>query len=243
MQIWKTGSRVLDTFLGGGIPDKSLITVFGEPGSEFTTFVQQLLVNQARNGEKVIYVSVDMPPSEVKADLMLYDWNIEQLEENGSWVWIDAYTPQFIGSYGSELEPRTSFAWESSVINFIRTQYLTQFDQGVQFWSIVDSFSKLIENFSEEEVNDLLEYMLMKIREIGGVHFIILVTGMHEPKIEIKFQHLSDGVIEFFTKKRGTMLDRFFRILKLRKTIPGMGIHQIIVSRDDGVKIETTERI
>ncbi|MHA1238552.1 MAG: ATPase domain-containing protein [Candidatus Odinarchaeia archaeon] len=54
-----TGSRLIDSFLNGGIRSQELTHIYGPPGSGKTTFALQLVVNICLRGLKTIYVDSD----------------------------------------------------------------------------------------------------------------------------------------------------------------------------------------
>ncbi len=61
-----TGSSEMDTVLGGGIVKGSLILVGGDPGIGKSTLLLQVCRNLAASGQKVLYVSGEESPSQIK---------------------------------------------------------------------------------------------------------------------------------------------------------------------------------
>jgi DNA repair protein RadA/Sms len=62
----KTGIHEFDRVLGGGIVEGALILVGGEPGIGKSTLLLQMIDCVARNGKKVLYISGEESPSQVK---------------------------------------------------------------------------------------------------------------------------------------------------------------------------------
>ena len=58
-----TGSRPLDTILGGGLPARSVTVVAGQPGSGKTVLTLQALFHHARQGKKCLYFSTLSEPA------------------------------------------------------------------------------------------------------------------------------------------------------------------------------------
>lgn len=58
-----TGDTDLDELLGGGIPERSVTVVAGEPGSGKTIFALQLLFHFARQGKKSLYFTTLSEPA------------------------------------------------------------------------------------------------------------------------------------------------------------------------------------
>ena len=97
-------------------------------------------------------------------------------------------------------------------------------------------------NLVRKEVLDLLEMFLIAVRKYGGLHFLILVRGMHDEKFVTALKHLCDGVIEFERRERGTRLEGTMRIPKLR------GLYKVdkLIAygiEERGIAIETAMRV
>ncbi|MGQ9587370.1 MAG: RAD55 family ATPase [Thermoplasmata archaeon] len=76
----KTGVPGLDDMLDGGlIPGRSYV-VSGTSGTGKTTISMQFLLEGVRNGERVLYVSLDEPPNEVKQNMRSFGWDIGQVQ-------------------------------------------------------------------------------------------------------------------------------------------------------------------
>ncbi|MEZ0228145.1 MAG: RAD55 family ATPase [Planctomycetota bacterium] len=58
-----TGQPELDAILGGGVPERSLVVVAGEPGSGKTVLTLQTLFAAARAGKKALYVTTLSEPA------------------------------------------------------------------------------------------------------------------------------------------------------------------------------------
>lgn len=55
----KTGISGLDSIIEGGLPEKSITLVSGPPGSGKSIFCFQFLYEGAKNGEKILYLTLD----------------------------------------------------------------------------------------------------------------------------------------------------------------------------------------
>jgi circadian clock protein KaiC len=76
----KTGISGLDDILGGGLPPRRLYLVQGEPGSGKTTLALQFLLEGARAGEKVLYISLSETRDEVEEVAHSHGWSLENVE-------------------------------------------------------------------------------------------------------------------------------------------------------------------
>jgi circadian clock protein KaiC len=58
-----TGSPAFDRILGGGLPERSLNVIAGEPGAGKTIFALQMIFHQARLGRKCLYLTTLSEPT------------------------------------------------------------------------------------------------------------------------------------------------------------------------------------
>ena len=76
----KTGIPGLDDMLEGGLIPGRAYVVSGTSGTGKTTLAMQFLLEGARGGERVIYVSIDEPPNEVKRDMGALGWDVGRVQ-------------------------------------------------------------------------------------------------------------------------------------------------------------------
>ena len=76
----KTGITGLDDILGGGLPARRLYLIQGQPGSGKTTLALQFLLEGARRGEKVLYISLSETREEVEEVAQSHGWSLDDLE-------------------------------------------------------------------------------------------------------------------------------------------------------------------
>jgi circadian clock protein KaiC len=72
-----TGSAGLDTVLEGGFPANRLYLVEGDPGTGKTTLALQFLLEGARRGEPVLYVTLSETKEELTAVAGSHGWSLE----------------------------------------------------------------------------------------------------------------------------------------------------------------------
>ena len=239
-KLLPSGVPGFDVSIGGGVPDGSLILLLGEPGSGFDIFALQMLYEQARLGKKVFYVSVDKPPSEVELEMMTFGWNIETFKSIGSWSYIDAYSAKY-ASPDESSSPVIS--WDKGLLNLLRTKFVNLVGKSTQSFTIIDTLSHLLLDYEDDQVRDLVENFTNNVvRKVGGVHMMLMIKGMHDPKIETLFSHLADGVIDFYLRERSDQLQRTFRVRKMRKAIYDTRLYPVNLE-EDGLQIETARRL
>jgi circadian clock protein KaiC len=72
-----TGSAGLDSVLNGGFPANRLYLVEGDPGTGKTTMALQFLLEGARRGEPVLYVTLSETKEELAAVAASHGWSLE----------------------------------------------------------------------------------------------------------------------------------------------------------------------
>jgi len=101
----KTGIPALDEMLDGGlIPGRPYI-VSGTSGTGKTTLAMRFLLEGAKNGEHVLYVALDEPPNEVKANLRSFGWDLSGVTVFDATLDIMSYDKTPVRDVSSERKP------------------------------------------------------------------------------------------------------------------------------------------
>jgi len=220
MKLVKTWIEGLDEILGGGLPDKSVILMVGEPGSGYDILAQQILYQHALKEDKVAYFTTMRSSDTLKEDFETFGWDVPSLEKTDQWVFVDIRTP--------------------SALQILREEMLSRIEKGC--WTLIDSLSHLLRTQKFDSVLETVELLLETARKHGGIHFLLLVQGMQDPQTEITMQHLVDGVIEFTVQEVAGGIDRRIRMKKMRKTVYTPSLIPFHIT-ERGIVIETAVRI
>ena len=86
----KTGIKGLDELIEGGLPKGFSFLLLGGPGTGKTTFgAQYLYRGVTEHGESGLYVALDEPPFSISANMLRYDWNLEEIARQGKFTFVD----------------------------------------------------------------------------------------------------------------------------------------------------------
>ena len=220
MKLVETQITELDEVLGGGLPDKSVILILGEPGSGNDTLAQQIMYQHALKEGKVAYFTTFRSPDILTEDLETFGWMVSPLEKAGRWTFLDVHT--------------------SETLEFLQEEIPKRLEEGC--WTITDSLSYLLLTQEYKPVINIIQLLLYNARKHGGIHFLLLTRGMHDPQTEITIQHLADGVIELTGQKVAGGIDRRIRVKKMKKAVYAPRLIAFSITKN-GVVIETAVRI
>ena len=226
-----TGIDALDRTIGG-FPNGSVILIQGKVGSGFDIFAQQILYTMASLGEcNVLYVTVDRPPDDIESELTARNWDISPLMADKRWEFLDLYTLR--------LNVRKGVAGPKALFDaFLRIPSLIK--EGT--WSAVDTLTFVLESVESKDVLGFLDEMVAAAREKGGLHFLLLVEGLHDERLVTSLAHLADGLFTFSLDPQAIEAMGSLRIVKLRKAshVTRLISYRIV---DTGIVVETVSRI
>jgi len=76
---FKTGVPGLDEMLEGGLIPGRTYVVSGASGTGKSTLAMQFLLEGTKKGERVMYVSLDEPPNEVRENMRSFGWDLSRV--------------------------------------------------------------------------------------------------------------------------------------------------------------------
>jgi len=206
--------------LGGGLPDKSVVVMTGEPGSGYDILAQQIMYHHAFRNEKVAYFSTSRSLDTVKEDFSTFGWDIVPLQEKGSWIFHQASV--------------------TDAMHVLKEDIPKAIAEGR--WILLDSLSYLVLTQKYYSVVQTVELLLENARKHGGIHFLLLTQKMHDTETETTMQHLADGVMEFTAHETAGGIDRRIRIKKMRRAVYEPRLIPFNIT-ERGITIETAVRI
>lgn len=232
-KTYPTGIDGLDTILGGGIPDMSVILVHGSSGSGCRTFVQQILYKRSGSGGKVGYLTVERSSKDIEEDMMaVYGWSLDTMLQDGRWTFGNIYG---LRHQGTQIKPGAVMPSQRifSVINTVHSEALKMMAAGR--WIALDSVSSMFFAHDLKDIAYFIEVLTMATRTYGGVHFLISMSGLNDYETLPVLTNLVDGVIEFSIKDapaQRMVPEGIMRITKMRRLPPALRTLEFSISTD-----------
>lgn len=238
IELVRAGIEGLDSAIGG-FPDKSVILLVGEPGSNNTTFAQQILWNRVAAGEKITYYLMGTTSLSIRQDMLTYGWELENFINNEYWNFVNVFTPEISQLLLPITPPNQEKISVEQNLNALKRDFIPRAREGN--WTVLDSVTLLLLEFSPKEVFSLVRYLTAAAHIHGGIHFMIAYEGVHENHIVNTLKMLADGVIEFSLKESARGFEGSMLIKKMRKVYRTTILPFSMGPR--GIQVETAVRI
>jgi circadian clock protein KaiC len=207
LSLLGTGSAPLDALLGGGIPQRSVVVVAGEPGSGKTVLALQMLFDAARKGIKSVYfTTLSEPAPKVIHYMQLFDFfDADLMHEHIALADLGGCARRGAGPLIDTMRARIE-AHEATIV-------------------VVDSFRALIEHLPTLQEQRAFIYDLSC--EMSGWGACTLPIGEYtraDVAVRPEFA-VADGILLLGSEREELTSVRGLEILKLRGMEPRSGRH------------------
>lgn len=187
MKRIRTGISGLDELLMGGFPKCTSIGVLGEPGTGKSILATQFLYEGLKNGEKVLYMTIEHSPLDIRQKFRAIGCDTEFYEKKGLLVIDDWYS-------GKESNEKYHLN-DLSNIEKIKEYVFSLAKEFEHMRSVLDSFSLLLKLHDEKKVFEFARFLHHACRKFGVTGIGILHRGMHDEAIEYTLRLLADVTI------------------------------------------------
>ena len=210
-----TASPVLDQLLGGGLPERSVTVVAGEPGAGKTIFALQFIFHLARQNLKTLYfTTLSEPALKLVRYMQMFSFFDQDLLDDRI-VFVDL---------GASLRTRDT--------GELLRQIVDRVEQEEPAVVVIDSFRAIHELLDSPAVGRAFVYDLAV--QMAGWGATTLLVGEYTP-VEMSQEpefSIADGIIRLTNKRQELTAVREMEVLKLRGANYMTGAHFVEIGPD-----------
>jgi circadian clock protein KaiC len=192
-----TGIKGLDEMVGGGIYRGSVNLISGASGTGKTTVCLQLLVANAKNGEKTLYLSFEEPTGQITRTLKNYGLDYEKLSDKFA---IESYVPE-------ALTPLQYYTLIRTHVETFQPTILA-----------LDSLTAVQRTLSEEDFVTFVRYLQLLCKEKTLTSIITTASRTMAEATASGISTLADNIILMRYNEVEKMMTREMVVLKTRGT-------------------------
>ncbi len=199
----RTGFEYFTKITGGGIPEGSLVMLYGEPKSGKSLLLEEMLYERLKQSKPCIYITYELTTEEIMKNARDFKWDFDPFIESGLLTVIDN------SDLMSSLDLSKTRMKLSSALTLKENRGLHLF---------IDSMDLLFEDLDYREVKFFLTKLTEEVRKLQGSVYFSLTTSHIIKQTIPEIRDIIDWSIELQTKKHGSKLERVMVIKKLKDT-------------------------
>jgi KaiC/GvpD/RAD55 family RecA-like ATPase len=240
MTIATTGISGLDAQLGGGVPRGTTLLLISEPGNAVPLFSEQFAGGGLDAGDDVHFFEFDRPLGGLRDRVNAFI--MRGNEKKAALTLYDGYSPQFGPSRNPRIRdanavPIAPLHALSGMLGALQQQSPTR-----PYRVVLESLSTLARDGNEREMLEFVRNLVYFGWELGGLHVISIVKGLHPPEFEARLRHLAGGVLEFGVERKGFGTYNYLFVTKLLNVQDPVKI-LLWKETEKGLWLESTKRV
>ena len=223
-----TGIPGFDHVTMGGLPAGRATVVAGQAGSAKTVFAGQFLAEGIRRGEPGVFVTLEEPAADLRANLRTLGWDTTGWEQAGDWRFVDA--SPVVGSSG-EVAPYSAETLVAQIGHSV--------DATAAQRVVIDSLTAVLSLQEEDRgVRQLVRTLVSRLRA-AGLTIVLTVETPGDPGGALSRygieEFVADSVVLLRNVREGSFRRRTVEVLKMRgamhhkgdvpfTVVPGQGL-------------------
>lgn len=190
-----TGIPGLDSKIRGGIPENSVVLLYGPPKCGKTILSTQFFYEGLKKEEPGVYITTNSSVKQLKQTMFSFNLSPEQAEEKGLCFYIDLF------SIRNSADSRDTEIVKN-VMPTALTQLMITISEGFKFLcpkcvrvrTIFDSLNVLVET-NIGAVSRGIQSLVAKSKSANSATLLVYTEGTANKEIETRFKSFVDGVI------------------------------------------------
>lgn len=238
-----TGIPGLDSLLDGGFPRGRTILLKGECGTGKTIFATQFLYNGiTKYNEAGALILLEQNIKYFKRDMASFNFNLDELEDSGKLVIIDASLSRFSTSDPSSKSGKSISLKSRDLVGTKEVvDIIVDAAKEIRAERVVIDSLPALDNIvrSKDNVRDVILYMNYRLqsKELTS----ILISDILPNRVSDVEEYVSDGVIRLNYITSGPDTGRNLIIQKMRGTRHSEDIHPISFAEGVGMEVMEVE--
>lgn len=232
----ETGIPGFDIVTMGGLPQGRATVLAGQAGSAKTVFAGQFLAEGVRRGQPGVFVSLEEPASDLRANLQTLGHDIAVWEAAQDWRFVDASPLVQLGSASPAVEPyrlETLAAQISHAVDATGARRL-----------VLDSLNAVLALHDDPvTARQLLRALISSMRALG-LTIVLTVETSHDPARALSSygieEFVADNVVLLHNIREGRVRRRTVEVLKMRGAMHHKGEASFTVLPGRGVVVLPT---
>lgn len=230
----ETGIPGFDDVTIGGLPLRRATVVAGQAGSAKTVFAGQFLAEGVRRGEPAVFVTLEEPARDLRANLTTLGADIATWESDDIWRFVDA--SPMISSRDIEQHSLPPYSLEA-----LSAQIGHAVDATAAQRVVLDSLNAMLSLQPDAAVaRQQLRTLIGDLRAMG-VTFMLTVETVNEPGGALSpfgvEEFVADNVVLLHNTKEGRVRRRSLEVLKMRGAMHHKGEVAFTVLPGQGVVV------
>ncbi len=243
-----TGISGFDHVAMGGLPARRTTVVAGPAGAAKTLFAAQFLAEGVRLGQPGVFVTLEEPAVDLRANLATLGWDVASWEAAGDWRFVD----------GSPLRSSETGEQLPYGMDTLAAQIGTAVDKVGAQRLVLDSFSAVLALQSDTVgARQLLRGLVLQLRRMG-VTVVLTIETHDDPSGSLSRygveEFVADNVVLLRNLREGPFRRRSVEVIKMRGAmhhkgdvpftiVPGEGLRVLPVTAPQRGSRRTGERV
>jgi len=226
-----TGIGGFDHVAMGGLPARRTTVVAGPAGAAKTLFAAQFLAEGVRLGQPGVFVTLEEPAVDLRANFATLGWDIEQWEAVGDWRFVD----------GSPLGPSEASERPNYNMETLAAQIGGAVDKAGAHRLVLDSLNAVLSLQSDAVLaRQLLRSLVLRLRRMGLTVVLTIETG-DDPGGSLTHygveEFVADNVVLLRNIHEGTFRRRTVEVLKMRGAMHHKGDVPFTIVSGEGLRV------